>query len=207
MNKDISHLTATFSEKHIPEHRKEVLRPLIEYVSEKTGNDECVSLNFICTHNSRRSHLCQVWAQTMAAYRNIKNISCYSGGTEATAMFYKIAETLSYQGFDIIRLSENHNPVYAVRFDHTSHPVICFSKEYQHPFNPSSGYAAVITCDSANEACPVVLGAEKRFSITYEDPKIFDQTEFMAEKYLERSLQIALEMWYIFTCVENGWRK
>jgi arsenate reductase len=199
MNTGISQLIATFSETHIPEHRRELLRPLIQYVSEKVKENKTVSLNFICTHNSRRSHLCQIWAQTMAAYWNIKNIFCYSGGTEATAMFYKIAETLSCQGFDIIRLSENHNPVYAVRYDSASHPVICFSKEYQHPFNPSHGYAAVVTCDSADEACPVVLGAERRFPVKYQDPKAFDHTEFMTEKYRERSLKIAQEMWYVFS--------
>jgi arsenate reductase len=33
----------------------------------KASNQEEIRLNFICTHNSRRSHLSQVWAQTASS--------------------------------------------------------------------------------------------------------------------------------------------
>ena len=55
-----------------------------------------------------------------------------------------------------------------------------------------------MTCDSANEACPMVLGAEGRFPITYEDPKAFDNTPLQDEKYLKRSIQIATELHWVF---------
>lgn len=70
----------------------------------KIETDQTIRLNFICTHNSRRSHLSQIWAQTMAYHFDVKNVYCYSGGTEATAMFPKVAETLSNQGFQIQNL-------------------------------------------------------------------------------------------------------
>ena len=119
-------------------------------------------------------------------------------GTEATAMFPKVAETLAKQGFDILPLSIAENPVYAVKFTKNEAPVVCFSKTYDHAFNPKSNFAAILTCNSADENCPIVLGAEKRFPIKYDDPKAFDGTELMDTKYAERSLQIAAEMYYVF---------
>ena len=199
MNSDITTLIKTFSAENISAERKEALAPLISYIRDKQSKGETVRLNFICTHNSRRSHLSQIWAQTMAYHFGIKNVFCYSGGTEATAMFPKIAETLSNQGFDILKLSETSNPVYAVKYAQNEHPIICFSKEYSHPFNPAGNYAAVVTCNSADEACPIVYGAEAKFPVKYDDPKTFDGTDKMDIKYAERSLQIGEEMWYLFS--------
>ncbi|MBP9196870.1 MAG: protein-tyrosine-phosphatase [Saprospiraceae bacterium] len=198
MNSDITTLIQTFSAENISAERKEVLAPLITYILDKQSKGQTIRLNFICTHNSRRSHLSQIWAQTMAYHFGIKNVFCYSGGTEATAMFPKIGETLSNQGFDILNLSETSNPVYAVKYAQNEHPIICFSKEYNHAFNPSGNYAAIVTCNSADEACPIVFGAEARFPVKYDDPKAFDHTALMDAKYAERSLQIGEEMWYVF---------
>ncbi|WP_067031996.1 low molecular weight phosphatase family protein [Allomuricauda sp. CP2A] len=183
----------------ISEERKKILDPLAEFIQSKVNNQEEIRLNFICTHNSRRSHLSQTWAQTMAHFFNIKNVYCYSGGTEATALFPMVAETLQKQGFQVQQLSDNNNPVYAIKYAENEHPVIGFSKKLDDAFNPSSGFAAIMTCDSANEACPFVPGAEKRVPITFEDPKAFDNTPQQAEKYLERSIQIATELWYVFS--------
>lgn len=198
MNTEIIQLIRSFSTDDITPERKEILNPVIKYLQLKTANTEDILLNFICTHNSRRSHLSQIWAQTMASYWNVKNVFCYSGGTETTAMYYKIAETLTRQGFIIIQLSQGENPVYAVKYDKNSMPVISFSKEYNHPFNPDRNFAAIMTCDSARENCPVVYGADTIFPVTYEDPKTFDDTEIMDQKYYEKSLEIAREIWYIF---------
>lgn len=179
--------------------RKDVLNPLVEYIQSKKNADEEIRLNFICTHNSRRSHLSQIWAQTMAFHFQIKNVFCYSGGTEATAMFPKVGETLSNQGFQIQKVSETENPVYIIKFDDNQHPIICFSKTYFDDFNPKSKFGAIMTCSNADEGCPMVFGAEARFPIKYDDPKAFDGTEKMNEKYTERSLQIASEMYFVFS--------
>lgn len=188
----------------ISEERKETLQVLIDYIQNKVNNKEEILLNFICTHNSRRSHLSQIWAQTMAFHYKISNIFCYSGGTEATAMFSKVAETLINQGFQIQKLSETKNSVYAVKYDENSHPIICFSKTYDNDFNPISKFAAIMTCSSADEGCPFIAGAEKRISIQYEDPKAYDGTDLMDAKYAERSFEIASEMNYVFSKIKNG---
>jgi arsenate reductase len=183
----------------ISEKRTSLLTPLLDYIKQKQIAGEEIRLNFICTHNSRRSHLSQIWAQTMAHYFVIDKVTCYSGGTEATAMFPKVGETLTNQGFAILKLSEDKNPVYAVNYSAEKHPIICFSKTYDDSFNPSGGFGAIMTCDSANEACPMVLGAEARFPVTFEDPKKFDGTPQQNEKYLERSIQIATELFWVFS--------
>lgn len=183
----------------VSEDRKAVLQPLIDYIQNKVTTNQEIRLNFICTHNSRRSHLSQIWAQTMAFQFKIDNVFCYSGGTEATAMFPKVAETLGNQGFQIQKLSQENNPVYAVKFDENQSPIICFSKTYNDDFNPKSNFGAIMTCNNADEGCPMVFGAEARFPIKYNDPKAFDGTDLMNEKYAERSLEIASEMYYVFS--------
>jgi arsenate reductase len=198
MNPKIISFIQSFSIENISSGRQEVLAHLVKYIRDKRAKDETIRLNFICTHNSRRSHLSQIWAQTMAFHFGIKNVFCYSGGTEATAMFSKVVETLANQGFITFRLSDIPNPVYAVKYASNEQAIICFSKEYSHAFNPMGNYAAVVTCNSADEACPIVFGAEARIPVKYEDPKAFDNTNLMDAKYAERSLQIAAEMWYVF---------
>ena len=198
MNIKIREIIAQLSTERISEERKIILQPLIEFISSKISKNEEVRLNFICTHNSRRSHLSQIWAQTMANYYQIENVFCYSGGTEATAMFPKVVETLRNQGFEILKLSETENPVYAVKFAENEHAMICFSKKYDNDFNPKSAFAAILTCDSADENCPIVYGAEARIPIKYEDPKKSDGTPEMDETYFNRSLEIATEMKFVF---------
>ena len=185
----------------ISEERKVILKPLIDYLKDKISANKSIRLNFICTHNSRRSHLSQIWAQTMAACYNINNVSCYSGGTEATAMFPKVEETLRTQGFQIVKLSEENNPVYSVKFSKNEPSIIAFSKQFSDDFNPASDFAAIMTCSSADKGCPMVFGCDKRIAITYEDPKKSDGTAQQTETYLRRSLQIATEMKFVFSNV------
>lgn len=186
----------------VSKERKEVLKPLVDYIQNKVNSNQDIRLNFICTHNSRRSHLSQIWAQTMAFQFTIDKVFCYSGGTEATAMFPKVAETLRKQGFQIDKITETKNPIYEVKFDESQAPITCFSKVYSDDFNPKSNFGAIMTCTNADEGCPIVFGAEARFPIKYNDPKAFDGTELMDEKYAERSLEIASEMYYVFTQIK-----
>ncbi len=202
MYSKITTLIASFSSQSISDERKVVLLPLVNYIQEKTNAGEAIRLNFICTHNSRRSHFSQIWAQTMAYHVGLKNVSCYSGGTEATAIFIKVLETLTSLGFQVLKLSENENPIVAVKFADNENPILCFSKTYYHPFNPSTLFGAVMTCNNADEGCPIIIGAEARFPIKYEDPKAYDGTPLQTEKYAERSLDIAREMWWVFSQIK-----
>jgi arsenate reductase len=182
----------------ISEARKEVLNPLRDYIASKTGETQEIHLNFICTHNSRRSHLGQVWAQVMAAYFNTPDVLTYSGGTEDTAVFPKIVETLKNQHLQVELVDETENPVYAVAYSEND-AIYLFSKKFDDSSNPEADFAAIMTCSQADEDCPVITGAEERFAITYEDPKASDDTDQQEETYLERSIQIATEMKYVFS--------
>ena len=200
---EIEKVINTLNFESISDERKIVLQPLIDFIQGKANNNQEIRLNLICTHNSRRSHLSQVWAQTAAAHYNIKNVFCYSGGTEATAMFPMAAKTLAKQGFQIKTIAEGNNPVYAIKYAENAHPIIGFSKTFDDDFNPQSEFAAILTCSSADQGCPFIAGAEKRIPITFEDPKAFDNTPQQAEKYEERSVQIATEMFYVFSQIKQ----
>ena len=187
----------------ISEERKTILQPLIDFLQQKVNNKQDININFICTHNSRRSHLSQVWAQVASAHFNIPNVHCYSGGTEETSLFPKVAETLTNQGFNIFKIADTNNPVYAIKYSDNALPVIGFSKKYDSPFNPVSAFTAIMTCSQADGGCPFIAGAEKRIPITFEDPKISDNTPEQSQVYAERSLQIATEMFYVFSKVSQ----
>jgi len=200
---EIENVINTLNFENISDERKIVLQPLVDFIQGKASRSQEIRLNLICTHNSRRSHLSQVWAQTAAAHYGIKNVFCYSGGTEATAMFPMAAKTLDKQGFQIKTIAEGNNPVYAIKYSANAHPVIGFSKTFDDDFNPQSEFAAILTCSSADQGCPFIAGAEVRIPITFEDPKAFDNTPQQAEKYEERSLQIATEMFYVFSQIKS----
>jgi arsenate reductase len=200
---EIENVITTLNFESISAERKIVLQPLVDFIQGKASNQQEIRLNLICTHNSRRSHLSQVWAQTAAAHYDIKNVFCYSGGTEATAMFPMAAKTLTKQGFQIKTIAEGNNPVYAIKYAENEHPIIGFSKTFDDDFNPQSEFAAILTCSSADQGCPFIAGAEVRIPITFEDPKAFDNTPQQAEKYEERSVQIATEMFYVFSQIKQ----
>ena len=187
----------------IPFERKAILQPLVDFIQEKVSANQEIRLHFICTHNSRRSHLTQVWAQTMAQYFAIPKVFSYSGGTETTAIYPMIIETLNQTGFKIEVLSESSNPIYSIKFAPNQHPIIGFSKKLDAHFNPKSQFAAIMTCSHADGGCPFIFGAEKRIPITYEDPKEFDNSPLKKENYSERSIQIATELYYVFDQIKS----
>lgn len=199
LSKTIAHLQL----QNISKARKSILQSLIDFVQQKVNNKEDVNINFICTHNSRRSHFAQVWAQAAASHFNISKLYCYSGGTEETALHPRVAETLSNQGFNIFKIAESNNPVFAIKYDDNDLPIIGFSKKYDNPFNPTSAFAAIMTCSQADGECPFITGAEKRIAITFEDPKVSDNTGHETEVYSERSFTIATEMFYIFSMIKG----
>lgn len=203
MNEKVKDYIETLDVKSIPEERLPALNELIDYASEKNANSHPVRLNFICTHNSRRSHFSQIWAQCMAHHQGINLIQCYSGGTERTALFPAVIETLKNTGFQIDVLSQSDNPLYQIKYSENEPAVLGFSKKMNSVFNPKSEFAAIMTCSSADESCPIVPGAEIRIPIRYEDPKLFDGTEQQALKYEERSREIATEMLYVFSQIKK----
>jgi arsenate reductase len=181
----------------IPEDRLERLQVLIDCISEQIKLQEPIRLNFICTHNSRRSQLAQIWAQTMASYFNMNIESC-SGGVEVTEFNEHAVSALKRVGFSI-EVSGSENPRHFVSFSHSQSPLKMFSKIYDDPFNCNENFIAVMTCSDADSNCPVVLGAKRKISLTYNDPKSYDGTLQQDLKYDETCLKIATELYYVFS--------
>ncbi len=187
----------------ISDSRKGVLAPLVAYIQSKVDSKSPIRINFICTHNSRRSHLTQIWMQVAASYYGIANVTCYSGGTEQTAMYPMVATVLKQQGLDVFKIAEAENPIYAIKYGDNEVPIIGFSKKYDAAFNPSGDFAAVMTCSQADGGCPFIAGAERRIPITFEDPKAFDGTANQQSGYFNRSIEIASEMFYILSQIKK----
>ena len=183
----------------ISKERIKILDLLVAFIQEKKTAQAPIKLHFICTHNSRRSHLSQIWAQAMAAYYKVPHVLSYSGGTEATAMYPMVVKTLVAQGFEIYPVSEGVNPVYSIQYSENGLALLGFSKTLDHAVNPSNGFAAIMTCDAADQGCPFIAGAEQRIGLTYKDPKASDGTPQQESVYLERSIQIATELKYVFS--------
>lgn len=185
----------------ITESRKNELEVLTQFIQEKKDKDLHVMLNFICTHNSRRSQFAQVWAQLASEHYGIP-VQAYSGGVEETAFNERAVASLERFGFKVTKNRED-NPIYWVHWDVHSEPLVMFSKLYDDSINPSAGYAAIMTCSHADENCPIVTGCEKRIPIRYEDPKKYDDTPLELAFYDYRSFEIATELFYIFSKVNS----
>lgn len=185
----------------ISAERKELLQQLSSYIRAKRDAKQPVALVFICTHNSRRSHMSQLWAQAAATYFAIDNVSTFSGGTEATAFYPAAVKAMQQAGYRIKKTDDSQNPKYSVMYAADTAPVEVWSKKFDDPANPETDFCAIMTCTDADGNCPIVPGAEKRIALTYEDPKVSDGTTAQDEVYLERALQIGREMLFAFSKV------
>ena len=192
---------------NISDERKALLKTLTAFISEQSTHGRPVNLNFICTHNSRRSHIAQLWAQAAAHYYAVPDVHAFSGGTEATALNLSAAKALQEAGFEIVKTADGNNPRYTAEFSKDAPPVTLFSKTHDDVINPKRDFAAVMTCSHADENCPVIPGASIRVSITYDDPKAFDGTPLEADKYRERVMEIGREMLYAFSAVRSNQKR
>jgi len=180
--------------------RKIILNELVKYIQQKRNKKESVNLNFICTHNSRRSQFSQLWAYTAANAYGI-DANCFSGGVEVTAFNERAVDSVKRMGFKVSSTGEG-NPRYLVSSHEETEPFLMFSKLFDDEVSKADHFASVMTCSHADENCPFIPGTEARIPVRYEDPKAFDDTPQEAEKYDERSIQIATEMFYVFSQID-----
>lgn len=187
----------------ISNDRKKLLTNIAKVIITEYKDREKINLNFICTHNSRRSQFAQAWSFFAIEYFNLKNIFSYSGGTEVTAFHRNTVKSLQRIGFNFNIIDFSHqNPRYLISFEGTKKSILGFSKTYDHTSN-NYPYIAITTCDSADENCPFIPDAIKRFHLPYSDPKISDNTNTTIETYLNTNKQISGEIFFIFEIVKN----
>jgi hypothetical protein len=190
----------------LPDERKQKLAELADYIVKRIGNGEKAKLVFICTHNSRRSQFAQVLCETAAAYYQVPVLEAFSGGTEVTACNVRTVRALRRVGYSVVASTTNENPLYLVQYSESKPPICVHSKLYSADGNPGSEFAAVMCCADADENCPLVAGADVRFRIVYEDPKTADNTPQESQRYDERCVQIAREMFFLMSEVSRRTR-
>lgn len=198
--------------------RRVILKDLSRYMELCQTQKRPKRLVFICTHNSRRSHMAQAAAVGAAEYYQTKDVLSYSGGTEATAVFGLARQAIESSGFALVPQDapEKTNPVLLLNTggqdgdgtadarDSESDSIRLFSKRYNEAPNPTKEFAAIMVCSDADEACPVVTGAEVRLALPFEDPKAFDGSPLASEKYQERMADITREVMFAFSLQKQG---
>ena len=186
----------------LSEDRKSLLHKIAKEIASEYTKNEIVNLNFICTHNSRRSQLGQVWSFFAANYFDL-NINAFSGGTEVTAFYRNTVKTLQKVGFRFQLTDFSHqNPKYQISFNGTNNAILGFSKLYSNPINIEP-FIAVTTCNNADKNCPFIPTASHRFHLPFVDPKHSDGTDEQEETYLQTNKQIAGEVYFIFSEVKK----
>ncbi len=198
LNTPIIKVINQLDEQSISSDRKKILDALVVCMQNRETNQRLINLLFICTHNSRRSYFAQVWAQTFASYFNLPTIQTYSGGTEATALYPTVLKTLENQGFELQVMQNGKNALYSLKSGVNEPPIIGFSKLWNDTFNPKSDFIAVMTCGQADVDCPYIPGAKQRISLPFTDPKEYDGGAYEIEAYLNKSLEIATDLYYVF---------
>jgi len=185
----------------IAAERRTRLEEIALYVGKRIEANELSRLTFICTHNSRRSQLAQVWAQTAAHHYGVCGVSTFSGGTQATCVEPRALQALQAAGFAVSKALGDGNPHYLVRYAQRQPPIELWSKVFDHTDNPRSDFLAVLTCSEADTRCPIVAGAAERLALPYQDPKAADRSAQEADAYRACCRLIAREMFYLFNQV------
>lgn len=191
----------------VSDERKDLLLSIATKIVDELEDRDKINLNFICTHNSRRSQMAQVWSFYASTYFSLDSIFSFSGGTEVTAFHRNTVKCLQKNGFEFNVDDFSHqNPRYLITFHGTKKSILGFSKTYDNPHN-SYPYIAITTCNSADQNCPFIPDAIERFHLPYIDAKEADNTENQNEKYLETSKQIAGELFFVFEEVKKSIEK
>jgi arsenate reductase len=183
--------------------RKAVLGKIAADITARLEAGKEANLTFICTHNSRRSHMSQIWAQTAATYYGLNKVHAYSGGTEVTACNCRTVTAMRRVGFEITDATTGDNPIYVIRYAVDRPAIRAYSKLYNADTNPKSEFIALMTCSSADKSCPQVKGSIARHAIHYADPRLCDDTPTETTAYNERCREIAREMFYIMSEVRQ----
>jgi arsenate reductase (thioredoxin) len=177
----------------IEERHREGAEELASWISKNYQSEKPLTVIVICTGNSRRSMLGATMGNIAAEYYGVGNIRFFSGGTTPSAFNARAIATLKEIGVEVESSgkeatrgeSGEENPIYRVRVGKQLE-TLEFSKLYSDPHNPQKGFAAILVCDEADSACPLVKGASTRISLPYADPKVYDGAPFEAVKYAER---------------------
>ena len=187
------------------EDRNELLQRIAQEVVRAQAIGEDFTLVFVCTHNSRRSQLCQAWFWHYAQRAGL-DVDIASAGTEVTACNARTVAALRRAGFGV--LAENDtvdNPTFLLTDqDRTSSSCYLFSKTLNHETLSNKQLIAIMTCDHADENCPFIPTAIARIPLRYKDPKHADDTEHEPKAYDLASDTIRNEMRLLVDLIKDA---
>jgi len=186
----------------ISDGRQRELDEIAEIITNQLKAESTIDIVVVCTHNSRRSQLGEVWINTLADHFDLTGIMAFSGGMEDTAFNYRMVNALLESGFDLELVEDGTNPKYRLN-ESNNEDQLMFSKAHDHPMNPTSNYMALMVCDHADENCPIVFGMKYRIPLRYKDPKEFDDTEKETEAYNDKVIEIGREIYYLLNRVSS----
>lgn len=187
----------------IPEIRRRTIESIADYIYGAIQIDRKSVILIIGTNNSTRSILAEAWCRAAAQYYNVKNIEIYSGGTEVTHVSPYAMKVLENAGFIIYKITDDENPRYEVKYSYNLDPVSLYSKKYNDKEMPAGSYGAIFVCPNADQNIPYLNAMNFRASLHYFDPGAYDHTPEQMKKYLQRSHEISVEMFYLFYCIKN----
>jgi len=187
----------------ITDARLEELEKLAALISKNLSINNNARVVFICTHNSRRSQLAEVWFRYACKINNIENISIYSAGTEATAFNERMVNALIDAGFKVNLVRADKNPKYNIYTRVIDNSSVLFSKTYDDSTIPQKEIIAVMVCDDAAENCPHIPNATHRIRLSYKDPKHSDKTMSEKEVYSKKVIEIGSEMLHLVTLLDK----
>lgn len=186
--------------------RKQKLEELAKSVEHSYKKTRKSNLVFVCTHNSRRSHFGQLMATIMAVHFGL-DITSYSAGTETTRFHPNAIAAILSVGFNLVpqtNSSKSSNTVFVLSYSTDEKQSIkCFSKTIFDESLPKDKFIAIMVCSDANENCPFIPGADIRFSLAYEDPKIYDNDDDAVNHYKESLFQIGTELAFCFSKIKS----
>jgi hypothetical protein len=181
----------------IPFERKVILEEIANYIIRAKQLDTIGKVIFIETDHS-------IWAVAAIHYYGIENVHIYSGGITSSSISKNAIIALEKAGFIIYKVKGSNNPEYEIKYSYNITPIRLKSIKYDEKSNPVADFGSVILCSNADINLSVVKGNNFRTSLHYFDPTGYDETPEALDLYLERSNEIATEMFYLFYVLKNS---
>ena len=164
--------------------RKKRLDNIASVINENLNKTR--SIVFLCTHNSRRSQICEVWGKVFAEiYR--KKININSAGAFKTVVHSQVYESIVKCGLVV----DNKKEIFfdKKKFKLNSKTIDSLTMK---------NFIAVMTCSNAEKSCPNDPRSIRNIKMFFNDPRIYDETDKMSREYLNTTIYIAEELNYIF---------
>ena len=164
--------------------RKKRLDNIASVINENLNKTR--SIVFLCTHNSRRSQICEVWGKVFAEiYR--KKININSAGAFKTVVHSQVYESIVKCGLIVNNKKE-------IFFDKKKFKLNSKTTDSITMKN----FIAVMTCSDTEKSCPHDSRSVRNIKMFFNDPRIYDETDKMSREYLKTTTYIAEELNYIF---------